>query len=263
MISKLKKIVLVFVIMLMAIFFLNVSSFAQDHTDGEQSSPGQKNLTDPRFHETYKQLQAYNDRPSMDTTPIYFDMGTFKYKIPRNYIVNMSDWSMRSDSNLVTIRVTFPGFMPSTDKTKDCLAKTPPLYTPECEPITFWIQTRRLDPTVHNLSDDDHFNNARKLFHSQIPKQGPNGFEMYETGPDDARIETYRKKTANHTLLIDCFIDHPNGKRSGICTNYGSLLPQGGWLDYRLYLGQIKDAEAIDNGIRKLINSFIVTGEKQ
>ncbi len=66
---------------------------------------------------TKKQLNFLNDRPSTDPTPIVFDKGKPKYRIPRNYIANMSSWNSDAINNLITLRVTFPGFKPLTEET--------------------------------------------------------------------------------------------------------------------------------------------------
>jgi hypothetical protein len=227
------------------------------------SSASAQSMDDPHFRETKKQLEVFNDRPSTDTTPWFFSSGKVKYKIPRNYIVNMSDWR-NSNGNLVTMRVTFPGFEPFTEKTKDCLTKPPGLLPHGCVPITFWLTFSEDLPKegMTGPTDEHKFNNARKLFHSQIPKQGPNGLELYETGPDNARTETYHKQTAGYALFVDCLIFDSNGKRNAICGNHGSLMPSGSAISYRYYLDQIKDAEAIDKGLRKLVLSFIISGGK-
>ncbi len=155
----------------------------------------------------------------------------------------------------ITFKVTFPGFGPLTEKTTQCLMQ-PRAYWPKgCMPVEFWLGGA-------NGTDEEHFANARKLFHSQMPKQGPDGFEMYETGPDNARIETYRKKTSTHTLLFNCLIFAGyQGNRDAVCGNYDSPLPNSNDLSYRLSLDEMPYAEKIDDGIRVLLESFTVKGD--
>jgi hypothetical protein len=220
-------------------------------------------LENKNVGEIKKEMGFLNARPSADTTPLYFKSGKVRYKIPRNYIVRMFDWSMRRRDDIVTMRVTYPGFEPYSEKTKDCLTK-PPLYWPKgCFPVEFWIGVGKGDgDTGRVLTDEDKFNNARNLFHSQTPKPGPAAFEMYETGPDNARTETYRKKHGAQTIFIQCIIFDSNGKRNAICDNTGTPLSTGGFFSYRFYLDQMKDAEEIDTGLRKLVISFTQPAER-
>ena len=159
---------------------------------GQQHSADDINQ-DPRYGEIWKKSEELRERPSTDTTPISFSVGHTSYKVPRNYIVHMDDYD-RGPQELVTFKVTFPGFEPLTDKTRQCLTSAPAHLPPGCIPIEFWIN----GGNGVGLSDDEKFNNARKLFHSQTAKQGPHEFEVYDTGPPDALAETYRKKTATH-----------------------------------------------------------------
>jgi len=128
----------------------------------------------------------------------------------------------------------------------------------DCVPIEFTLIGKT------PVSDDERFRNASTLFHSQIPKPGPAGFEMYETGADNARLETYRKVTAKHTLLIHCIIFPPknNGEKWGTCSNESRLLDNN-TLEYSFYLDQLGNAEQIDNGLRNLVDSLTLTGGKQ
>jgi hypothetical protein len=216
------------------------------------------------FQSVKKSLEVLNDRPSTDATPIYFDKGKPKYRIPRNYIANMSSWNPDAMNILITLRVTYPGFKPLTDETRDCLAK-PPLYWPKgCEPLEVWIGANILSESKsHALTDEQKFNNARNLFHSQAPKQGPDGFELYETGTDDGRIEHYRKKLVDRTIYIYCVgVRVMNGKRWAQCGDHFSPLPNGAGISYRFLLDQMDHAEDIDTGLRKLVMSFTIPEDK-
>lgn len=242
---------------------------------GELTTTNSAVTNQPSFQSVKKQLEILNDRPSADTTPMYFSAGDVKYKIPRNYIVRMFDWSQKHlKDDIVTMRVTYPGFEPYSETTKDCLTK-PPLYWPKgCIPIEFWITVAKgpIEKTSRVLTDEDKFNNLRDVFHSQIPKPGPGGFEMYEIGTEEARTEIYRKKHGDQTIVISCVlvqhdetgkrIDDDDRKRYGLCDNTWSLLSNGTSISYRIWLNQIQDAEAIDTGLRKLLMSFTVKESK-
>jgi hypothetical protein len=196
-----------------------------------------------------RQAGVWSDRPSTDTTPISFDVGGIRYTAPRNYIVWMDNWR-GGPQHLVGFRVTFPGFESFTEKTRDCMTAPPARRPIGCVPVEFFLRNARGE-----LTDDQKFDNARKLFRSQVPLEGPAGFELYETGPIDARTNTYRKVTPEHTLMIYCFLHSSDGLRRSVC-NSDSLLPNGNSLEYHLNGDQLRVAEQIDTGIRKLAHSF-------
>lgn len=212
---------------------------------------------DPRFADTWKKSQTLNDKSSIDVAPIDFSIGGVNYRVPRNYIVGISNWAGGSQI-LVAFKVTYPNFEPLKDSTKDCM-KLPPLPQPTgCMPVKFGIIGGSTA-----VSDDEAFHNASSQFHSQTPKAGPYGFELYETGPDNARIETYRKHANGHTLVIQCIISDVT---HAVCSNH-SRLPNQNVLEYilngRSAEEQLQDAEQIDAGFRTLINSFTLTGDKK
>ena len=200
-----------------------------------------------------KQAQSWNDQPSPDTAPIDFTIGEVHYTVPRNYIVWMDNWN-GGPQTLVRFKVTFPGLEPLTAKNNTCMTAAPLIGSPECTPVEFWVRRSGGD-----VSDDEGFANVRSLFHSQTPLSGPDGFELYETGPADARINTYRKKVSGHTLVIACFLGQPRELRKAVCENH-SLLPNGDVLAYRLYGSQLELAGQIDAGFRRLTHSFTSSG---
>jgi hypothetical protein len=195
-------------------------------------------------------------RPSTDTMLVEISINGIYYAVPRNYISKMDNWNGGSQE-MVNFRVTFPGFEPLTAKTSQCLTQPRSFWPSGCTPIEFWIHGGNEGP-----SDDERFNRERELFHSQIPRQGPGGFEVYETGPNNALRETFYKKTPLHTLVIECLFYELNGRRDAICENYSSPLQDGNSLSYRLDLAQMANAEEIDNGIRHLVDSFSLKGPK-
>jgi hypothetical protein len=226
-------------ILLVFVIFCSSPAFAQYASD------------DPRFKDVWQKSQELRDQPSVDATPVEFTYLGAKYRVPRNYIVHMA-----GPLTPPTFRVTYPGFEPLTEKTRQCLTKPRAYWPPGCIPIEFWLGGQT------HFTDDDHFNNARDLFHSQTPKEGPGGLELYEEGSIDHLAQIYRKKTSTHTLLITCFY-YDTEKRGALCTNYSSPLPNGNDLSYRIDLNQLENAEKIDDGIRALINSFTLKGDNK
>lgn len=230
----------------------------------------------PQYSDAYSRAQQRNNRPSMSTELIVFSLAgvpyhappkntncckplslpehedeihQFRYRVPRSYLVWMDKWN-GGPQTLVKLKVTFPGFEPLTEKNKRCMSVAPTYRPSGCTPVEFIIR----GGDAYDPPDDVRFNNSRKLFRSQQPLRGPYGFELYETGPLNGRINTYRKKTSDHTLVISCMraaSDH----QPSIC-GVTSRLASGNVLEYRLYGDQLKDAERIDEGVRRLIARF-------
>lgn len=108
----------------------------------------------------------------------------------------------------------------------------------------------------------------KDVIHNQTPKRGPNGFEWYAVGPDNARLDIYRKQTPLHTLIVNCF-DHDITQPLYWVCNTSSRLPGNNELHYFL-LGsryefngqQFQYAEQIDEGLRSLIDSFTIKSDK-
>jgi hypothetical protein len=195
----------------------------------------------------HKQLGVWNDQPSSDPTPISFSIDDVQYKVPRNYITWMDNWS-GGPQTLVRFKVTFPGFQPFNQTTRICMLAAPANRPAGCTPFEFLIRRGSSDPT-----DDERFTNIRKLFHSQNPLPGPFGFDLYEIGPPEARTNTYRKMTRDHMLMLTCFAQP--AERTSICDNH-SRLPNGNQLAYHFYGDQLEIIEQVHEGIRVLIATF-------
>jgi hypothetical protein len=192
----------------------------------------------------------WNDQPSTDTTPVNFSIEGIQYTVPRNYIVWMDNWH-GGPQTLVRFKATFPDFAPLTEKTRFCM-EAPLAYRPaDCTPLEFLVRRGSSEPT-----DDEQFNNLRKVFRSQVALPGPAGFELYESGPADARMNTYRKRTPEHTLVMECF---PHGDLAKAVCSSDSRLDNGAVLAYLVYGAQLPSAERIDTGIRRIVRSFTLT----
>jgi hypothetical protein len=168
----------------------------------------------------------------------------------------MDNWN-GGPQTLVAFRVTFPGFRPYSEATKECLTAAPARRPRGCVPIDFYLIGEI------PVSDDEAFNNSRRTFRSQTPAVGPNDFEVYRTGPDSARNDTYRKKTRTHTLMYDCGLFYSRSDmKDAVCSNE-SRLTDGNAVEYHLYLHQLADAEEIDDGVRALVTSLALTGDRR
>ena len=125
--------------------------------------------------------QALQDHPSSSTLPIEFSIDGVRYKVPRNYLIRMDNWS-GGPQTLVAFRVTHPGLTPRRIDTQRCLIHS----GHPCARLDFFLS--KGDPT----SDEQSFENAKQLFKSPTPEHDAYGFEEYNTGPPEARIVTFR-----------------------------------------------------------------------
>jgi hypothetical protein len=242
--------------MSMRLFALTCGLIASAATARAQDSPA-KPLSG-QYAELNRQLQVWNNQASLDTTPITFSIGDAKYKVPRNYIVWMDNWN-GGPQTLVRFKVTYPKFEPLDQKNTPCMSLAPLHRPPGCLPVEFIVANggRSVGGGGWAASDEEAFNNIRDLFHSQTPLPGRYGFEVYETGPENARIETYRKRTPEHVLILSCLFQSPDSRATAQCNNQ-SRLADHNELEFRLYFDQLQSAEEIDEGFRSLVKSFTV-----
>jgi hypothetical protein len=212
-----------------------------------------------QYAEIYKHSQIWNNQASLDTAPILFSIGDVKYKVPRNYIVWMDHWN-GGPQTLVRFKVTYPKFEPLDEKNAPCLTLAPVYRPPGCVPLEFIVANggQSAGGGGWAVSDEVAFNNFRDLFHSQTPLPGPYGFELYETGPENALIATYRKRTPEHLLIMQCLFHDSDRRATATCDNH-SRLADHNELEFLLYFDQLQSAEEIDQGFRSLVASFTVT----
>lgn len=189
---------------------------------------------------------------STDPTPIKFSYGPYHLRMPRNYIVGMANKSGGVQNDIVTLQVAFPGAKPYSNETKNCFLR-PWLYSPsKCLLIEFYLELYPI------YVDDQTFFNLRPVFNNQSPKHGPFGFDEYDEGPDNARIENYIKVTPKYTFVTTCFVENPKGKRSGFC-EASTRTSSGIFPTYRFDLKYLGHLEEIDIGLRQLFDSFSIS----
>jgi hypothetical protein len=201
--------------------------------------------------EFQRAVETLRPRPSLDTTPVEFSVGGIHYRMPRNYLTTMGNWS-GGPQPLVTVTVNIPDLKPLSPDTLICFTEKPAIRPPGCEPFSFDIEATGM------VSADEAFANMRRLFHSQEPIEGPFGYEKYEIGPENSRIEYYKKAMEGRTLLFTCQIFDNHNKRDGICTPVGDRVSTGGTLHFFFNLRHLADIGEIDANLRKLTERFTV-----
>lgn len=180
--------------------------------------------------------------PKMDTTPVDITIGTMHYRIPRNFVAS---------TGIAVLQAVFPGAKPMTPETATCFGKTKASRPPGCDVIEFALESSPMYVT------DETFFRFRNDFHNQKPKKGPYGFDLYEIGPENSRIEAYRKVTPDGAVVANCMISDNNGQRDAVCLT-ATHTRSGIYAVYRFNLDELSELEDIHNGLRDLIDSFAV-----
>jgi hypothetical protein len=207
--------------------------------------------------EMQKAVVSLFSRPSLDTTPIVFSVGGINYRVPRNYLTTMYNWS-GGPQGLVTITVNLPDLKPLSEETRPCFTAKPLDRPPGCEPFSVRISG------TGGPSADDVFANMRPLFRSPVPIKGPDEFDKFEIGPDDHRIEYYIKVENGHTRLYSCQISDNHGRRDGVCHPDADRVSSGAVIQFFFSLRYLKSITQIDANLRNLVEKFTLqSGESK
>jgi hypothetical protein len=102
------------------------------------------------------------------------------------------------------------------------------------------------------------FDNSKRSFRSATPKEGPYGYQYYEIGPENARLEIYTKETAENGFIM-------------LQRNVGSDPKSAVWSDvfplddsnfahFFFRPEQLKDIGDIQSKMKRLMASFPVRG---
>jgi hypothetical protein len=201
--------------------------------------------------EMQKAIISLRPRPSLDTYPIDFNVGPISYRIPRNYLTTMDNWS-GGPQGLVTVTVNLRDLKPLSEENQACFTVKAPDRPPGCEPFSFRING------TGGPSAEKAFANMSQSFHSQAPIAGPFGFEKYEIGPENAGLEYYRKTLSDRTLVYSCMIFDNRGKRDGLCDPVSDRASSGAVIHFFFNLKHLPEIEVIDEKLRKLVDSFTI-----
>lgn len=222
---------------------VGASAFWPPATAGYDEAAGRAELE--------KAARSLIPRPSTDTTPIDISVGGIRYRIPRNYIVTMEDWSGK-DQGLITLRVNLPDMQPLTEKNIACFLVKPTDRPPGCEPFDFRVSASG------GLSAERAFENMRPLFRSQIPSLTKDGFERYDVGPLDARTTYYRKTFNGRPVLYSCFTHGKSDPLPGICEPIADKTDTGSVIQFFFPPDELSRFVNADEDLRKLVNGFLL-----
>ena len=187
----------------------------------------------------------FENRLSLETRLIEFSVGPVRYRVPRNFLFEMDNWTGGAQQ-LVSLRVKYPGLVPLTEETKPCFLKQV-----HCQLLEFHIEK------PNDRSTEAFFLDRRFLFHSQTPEAGPFGYEIYKVGPDNARMEYLRKVLPDRTILFTCQPFDNRGQPDGVCQSF-IRTRSGGQVSYFFSVRQLGEADEIQAGLRDLVDSFAI-----
>jgi hypothetical protein len=203
---------------------------------------------------------------SLATAPVEFSIAGTVYRVPRNYLITMSNWA-GGEQEFVAMRVNGPHLTPLTAATRQCLSGDPfalsaeimikPASRTGCMPFQFDLA----DPDGREASGvtaEQEFEKIRSLAQSQGALAGPSRFEKYEFVLDDARSEAYRKVEGGRMLLYVCAVSNDHGRRDGVCRPIGDRPTTGAELNFVFSLSMLGVIEDIDANLRRLVDGFAV-----
>jgi hypothetical protein len=206
----------------------------------------------PPFEEIWKKSQSLNPKPSLDTTPITVKVVDVTYSIPRNYFIYMDQ--------IPTLKLTWPGLKALTEETRKCFGSIFQSEQAGCTSIEFHILgSRGPGPGSRALTNAEMFENFLKHTPNVTARRGPYGYDVYDTGPEDYRTETYRRIDGD--IFFYCsFTRAGDGRRLGTC-NDRFALNDGNHMQFFFRFQYIENIPQIEFGLRQIMERFRVTGE--
>jgi hypothetical protein len=207
------------------------------------------------YDEIKEKSAIFTPRPSFETSPVTVSVVDVVYQIPRNYLTHL-------EPAIPTLKVTWPGLKPLTEETQKCFGSILQGEEAGCTSIELRILgSRGPGPRGRALTNGEMFQNFIKLNPSVRPRRGPLDFEIYDVGPEEARIETYRRVDGD--IYFHCLISgEADRKRGGVC-NDGFRLDDLKHIQFFFPLPLIADVPEIEAGIRRLVASFVSRGAPQ
>lgn len=184
-----------------------------------------------------------DDIPSMNTTPVEFDFDGVRYKIPRNYIIQMDHWRGGPQKS-VGLKMTYPDLQPYSKKTEAMFRDWPGLIL-------------SVDMVSGLHESEDGFENMIALMDDKNPEPGPYGFEHYHLGPPDARSDFWKIKAFRRIIIFDCTPFDNHGLPDGLC-HHVVRTRSGAMISYFFSQRHLDIAADVDERIVNLIDSFSV-----
>ena len=188
--------------------------------------------------------------PPTDTKIFTVHVGDSSYEIPRNYIREII-------GDIIVIRVTYPGFRPLTEETRGCLEKKKSgSQSSTCIPLDFRIRERG-ERTGLGFSRAQMLENILRHNPDVRPRRDPAGYSIYDLGPDNARIEEFKREKDD--LYFQCIIGKTDDYKSSICDDSLSLF-DGNVAKFFFPYDLKNNVADIELGIRQLMKTLSTEG---
>ena len=201
--------------------------------------------------ETYAKLEKiFGEKPAKNTDLVTTKVVSSIYGIPRNYFVNFIGFG--------TLKVTYPGFKPLTDETENCFLPRHQAEKFGCTALELRLGGGR-GPDGLPFTNTKAFSNYTTNMNIK-PRSGPFGYDIYDVGPEEARIETYRKEEGD--IFFHCHIYYYKGIRDGLCDD-AFLINDENSVKFFFSLSLIGNIPDIETGVRSLMSNFSVKEKQQ
>jgi len=199
--------------------------------------------------EIRRQSEIFEPRTSFDTTPVTVNVAYITYRIPRNYLTHL-------EPAIPTLRVTYPGFKPLTEETRDCFDPKWRVQHPECTVIEFrLLGSRGPGPGGWAITNSDRFAN----FMRGLPVREKGrlyDYSVYEIGPNEAIISIYRRIEGD--IYFSCqFSKDSDRTKGGVCNDMFRLNDMN-HVQFYFQAPLIKAIPEVETRIRELLASFVV-----
>jgi hypothetical protein len=116
-------------------------------------------------------------------------------------------------------------------------------------------------PGGRAYTNAERFENFMRGFQNITPRLGPFGTEVYDIGPESARIEAYRR--SEDDIFFTCSFAGAEGRRRGSGCSDTFRLDDLNHVHFRFLLPLIEHVPEIEAEIRRLMAGFVVTEAHQ
>lgn len=183
---------------------------------------------------------------SFDTTPVSVTIAPATYRIPRNYLTHTGQ--------IPALKLTWPGLEPLTQETQRCFGSIAKGEQSGCGSIEFLLfGSSGPGPGGLALTNKEKFENFKKYFPSSTSRRGPFGYDIYELGPETARIERYRRDDGD--IWFTCSPHH-------VCDDWFRLSDMN-HMQFFFRRPDIEHVPEIEARMRKMMESFSSRVERQ